>query len=63
MGGIDLTKLGKAYKKVYEKISPVTIFFIVLSAVTIFIFIFFMIIPEQKSINNSIRYKIYFKQY
>jgi len=57
MGGIDLTKLGKAYKKVYEKISPVTIFFIVLSAVTIFIFIFFMIIPEQKSI-NKIQYDI-----
>jgi len=45
MAGID-------YKKINEKISPVTIIFIVLSAATLFIFIFFSIMPGQKSIKK-----------
>ncbi|MBC8439367.1 MAG: hypothetical protein H8D87_06755 [Deltaproteobacteria bacterium] len=45
MPGID-------YKKITEKISPVAILFIVLSAITIFIFIFFILIPRQNSIKK-----------
>ena len=40
------------YKKINEKISLFTIIFIVLSAVTIFLFIFFSVMPGQKSIKK-----------
>jgi len=45
MPGID-------FKKIKEKIGSITILFIVLSIITILVFVFFLILPAQKSIKK-----------
>jgi len=52
MLGIDFTKLEIDYKKINERLSIVTIIFIVLSTITILFFVFFLILPGQKSIRK-----------
>jgi len=52
MPGIKLNKLGFDYKKINKRLSLVTLIFILLSAITIFIFIFFILIPGQTSIKK-----------
>jgi len=52
MPGIKLNKLGFDYKRIDKRLSLVTLIFILLSAITIFIFIFFILIPGQTSIKK-----------
>ena len=40
------------FKKINEKVSPITILFVALSILTIFVFLFFLILPDHKSIKK-----------
>ncbi len=52
MPGFNLKNLGTDHKKLFKKLSPVTLGLIFLSIITILIFIFFILIPGQKAIKT-----------
>jgi len=52
MAQIDFTKIRTGYEKISKKLSPVTLLFIIASVITILGFMFFSILPGQKSIKK-----------